>query len=74
MKLDYDPTRKLESKVQRTLRKIKSKLPESIYKNFYPIGSVPGKFYGNVKIHKLSSNDGNDLPLRPIVSNIGTAT
>ena len=27
MKLDYDPTSKLESKVQRTLRKMKSKLP-----------------------------------------------
>ena len=31
-KLDYDPTSKLESRVQRTLRKIKSKLPENVYK------------------------------------------
>ena len=74
MKSDYDPTSKLESYVQRTLRKIKLKLPESLYKNFYPTGSAPGKFYGNAKIHKLSSNDVNDLPLRPIVPNIGTAT
>ena len=74
MKLDYDPTSKLESKVQRTLHKIKSKLPENIYKKVYPTGSALGKFYGNAKIHKLSSNDVNDLPLRPIVSNIGTAT
>ena len=74
MKLDQDPTSKLESKVQRILRKIKSKLPENIYKKLYPTGSAPGKFYGNAKIHKLSSNDVDDLPLRPIVSNIGTAT
>ena len=45
MKLDYDPTSKLESRVQRTLRKMKSKLPENIYKNFYPTGSAPGKLY-----------------------------
>ena len=31
-KLDYDPKSKLESKVQQTLRKIKSKLPEKVYK------------------------------------------
>ena len=31
-KLDYDPTSKLECRVQRTLRKIKSKLPENVYK------------------------------------------
>ena len=31
-KLDYDPTRTLESKVQRTLRKIKLKLLENVYK------------------------------------------
>ena len=53
MKLDYDPTSKLENKVQRTLRKIKLKLPENIHKKLYPTGSAPGKFYGNAKIHKL---------------------
>ena len=49
MKLDYDPTSKLESKVQITLRKIKSKLLENIYKKLFPAGSAPGKFYGNVR-------------------------
>ena len=34
-KLGYDSTSKLESKVQRTLRKIKSKLPENVYKKLY---------------------------------------
>ena len=74
MKLDRDPTSKLESKVQRILRKIKSKLSENIYKKLYPTGSAQDKFYRNAEIHKLSSNDLDGLPLRPIVSNIGIAT
>ena len=41
-KLDCDPTNKLESKVQRILRKIKSKLPENVYKKLYPRGFYPG--------------------------------
>ena len=54
---------------------MKLKLPSSIYSKIYPTGSVPGKFYGTAKFHKLSPNDTiNELPLRPIVSNIGTAT
>ena len=73
-KLDYGPTSKLESKVQRTLRKIKSKLHENVYKKLYPTGSYPGKFYGNAKVHKLSTNNVDDLTLRPIVCNIATAT
>ena len=73
-KLDYDPTSKLESKVQRTLRKTNSELPEKVYKKLYSTGSCPGKFYGNAKVYKLSTNNVDDLTLRPIVSNIGTAT
>ena len=73
-KLDSDPTSKLESKIQRTLRKIKSKLPEKVYRKLYPTGSCPGKFYGNAKVHKLLTNNVDDLPLRPIISNIGIAT
>ena len=49
-KLDYDPTSKLESKVQQTLKKIKSKLPENVYKKLYPGGSYPGKLYENSKV------------------------
>ena len=37
----------MESKVQRTLRKIKSKFTEQEYKK------CPGKFYGTVKIKKI---------------------
>ena len=73
-KLDNVPTSKLESKIQRTLRKIKSKLPEKVCRKLYPTGSCPGKFYGNAKVHKLLTNNVDDLPLRPIISNIGTAT
>ena len=73
-KLDYHPTSKLESKVQRALKKIKSNLPENVYKRLCPTGSYPGKFYGNAKAHKQSNNNLDDLTLRPIVSNIGTTT
>ena len=59
-KLDNDPTSKRESKVQRTLRKIKLKLPEKVYRKLYPTGSCPGKFYGNAKVHKLLTNIADD--------------
>ena len=44
--LNNDPTKTLESKVQRTLRKLKSKFTEQEYKKLYPTGSCPWKFYG----------------------------
>ena len=41
----------------------------------YPTGSAPSKFYGTVKKHKIPVNGTiNDLLLRPIISNIGTAS
>ena len=66
-------TKSTEQKVQRTLRKMKSKLTN--YEKLYPTGSNPGLFYGLAKIHKVPK-DGTikDLPLRPMISNIGTAT
>ena len=64
-----------ERKVQNLLRKIKSKLPDNTYQELYPTGSRPGQFYGLAKIHKLKENERIDeIPLRPIISNIGTAT
>ena len=75
MKLNTDPTKTTEGKIQRTIRKIKSKLSSQQYYKLYPTGSCPGKFYGTAKIHKLTNNSTIDeLPIRPIVSNIGTAT
>ena len=74
-KLDNDPTKKTEGKIQRMLRRIKSKLSEHEYKVLYPSGSSPGKFYGTAKIHKVPRNGNIDqLPIRPIVSNLNTAT
>ena len=40
----------------------------------YPTASASGKFYGTAKKYKIPVNGSiNDLPLRPIISNIGTA-
>ena len=66
--LTNDHTKTLESKVQR----IKSKFTEQEYKKLYPMVL---KFYGTAKIHKIPVNENiDDLPIRPIVSNINTVT
>ena len=73
--VDSDPTKTLESKVQRSLRKLKSKLSPYEYKKLYPTGSSTGKFSGTAKLHKLPANGKiDDLPMRHIVSNISTDT
>ena len=51
-KLDRDPTKPIERRIQRAVRKIKSHLSNQEYIRIYPTGSAPGKFYGtqrNVK-------------------------
>ena len=59
----------------RTLRKIKQHLDENEYKRMYPTGSRPGLFYTTAKVQKLQSGEGlNELTMRPIISNVGTAT
>ena len=74
-KLSNDPTTTTERKTQNLLRKIKKNLSTKLYKKLYPTGSRPGQFYGLAKIHKLKDGQGIEhLPLRPIISNIGTAT
>ena len=42
----------------------------------YPTASRPGPFFGTAKLHKLQEGctNGEQLPVRPIISNIGTAT
>ena len=71
--IDHDPTAYIEGKAQRTLRKIKNKLPSFVYSNIYPTGSSPGKFYGTAKLHKVSNNSTVEhLPLRAVISNIRT--
>ena len=75
IKITGDPTKRIECKIQRCVRKIKNKISKKEYLQLYPTGSSPSKFYGTAKIHKLP-NGGNitELPLRLIVSNIGTAS
>ena len=45
-------------------------MPQNVYSKLYPSGSCQDKFYGTAKMHKLSTNRGNDFPLHPIISNI----
>ena len=73
--LDISPTAANEHKIQRVLRKIKSKLTQQEYNRLYPTGSNADKFYGSAKLHKLPTfGTVYQLPLRPIISNIGTAS
>ena len=53
-KLDRDPTKPIDAKIQRAVRKIKSCLSNQEYMRTYPTGSAPGIFYGTVKKHKDS--------------------
>jgi len=61
-----DPTDSTEWKT--TLLFKKSTLTEDTCKQLHPAGSRPPRLYGLPKIHK------ERVPLRPIVSNIGTPT
>ena len=75
-KLNSNPTKSFQSKVQRTLNSMKNKFDKNVYKKLYPSSSQPGLFFGLAKIHKMQLNDKNvdNLPIRPVISNIGTAT
>ena len=70
--LHKDPTHIREGKLQRFLRKLRSKgqLDETTYRNIYPTGSQPARFYGLPKLHK-KRKAGDPPPLKPIVSSIG---
>ena len=62
------PSRK--NKLINILRNIKAEggLKEEVYRRLYPIGAGSPKFYGLPKIHK------SGIPVRPIISSIGTVT
>ena len=66
--IQNDPTNKLKSKLINILRRTKAAtgLQENIYRKMYPTGASPPRFYGLPKIHK------KNIPLRPIVSSIGS--
>ena len=45
------------------------------YRQLYPTGSNPGRFYGTAKLQRLPPNGTiEEFPIRPIVSNIGTTS
>ena len=72
-----DKTKSAEEAVQRILLKNKTAIGEEMYTKIYPSGSNPGTFYGTAKVHKVKPEEQDKiekLPLRPIISNIGTAT
>ena len=75
IQLDHHPTKAIEGKIQRSIRKIKSNSTKQEYSKLYPTGSSPGKFYGTAKRHKLKKvGSVNNFPLRLIISNVGTAS
>ena len=69
-KIAEDPTPKQKNKLISILSNIKAEggLKEEVYKRLYPTGAGSPKFYGLPKIHK------SGIPLRPIISSIGTVT
>ena len=68
--IQSDPTYKLKNKLINILKTIKvvTGLQENIYRRMYPTGASSPKFYGLPKIHK------KNVPLRPVVSSIGSVT
>ena len=64
-----EPTTKYKNKLVNLLKAIKTEgvIDEALYRRLYPKGAGSSKFYGLPKTHK------EGIPLRPIVSSIGTA-
>ncbi|XP_068720552.1 uncharacterized protein [Montipora capricornis] len=63
-----DPTRAIKNKLIQTLKEWRKekRIPNYLYNQLYPTAENVPKFYGLPKIHK------KDVPLRPIVSSIGS--
>ena len=68
--LTSDPTTKHKNKLIALLISIKAEdgMNDSLYKKLYPTGASSPKFYGLPKVHK------EGIPLRPIVSSIGSVS
>ena len=62
--VDSDPTKTVESKVQRTMRKLKSTISPYEYKKLYPTGSSPGKFQENFDIILRRIYDHKELEIQ----------
>ena len=69
-KLAEDSTTKQKNKLISILRNIKAEggLKEEVYKRLYPTGA------GSPKFNRLSKIPKAVIPLRPIISSIGTVT
>ena len=67
-KLISDPTRAIKNNLIQTLKEWRKdeRIPNYLYNQLYPTAENVPKFYGLPKIHK------KDVPLRPIVSSIGS--
>ena len=68
--LSTDPTNRHKNKLISLLKSIKAEggISETTYRKLYPTGATKPKYYGLPKVHK------KDIPLRPIVSSIGSVT
>ena len=68
--LKTDPTNKYKNKLIALLKNIKAEggMDDNTYKRLYPTGAVPPKYYGLPKVHK------SGMPLRPIISSVGSVT
>ena len=69
-KLRGDPTATQENRLSRKLKGLEKngEITSALYNKLRPTGSQPPRIYGLPKIHKP------DIPLRPIVSCIGSPT
>ena len=65
-----DPTTKLKNRLINILKMMKAEgnIDENTYRKVYPTGASAPNFYGLPKFHK------EDVPIRPIVSSIGSVT
>ena len=68
--LKTDPTNKYKNKLIVLLKTIKAEggIDDITYKRMYSTGAVPPKYYGLPKVHKPG------MPLRPIISSVGSVT
>ena len=68
--LQSDPTNNYNNKLISLLKSINAEggMDDNTYRRLYPTGAGPPKYYGLPKVHKPG------MPLRPIISSIGSVT
>ena len=68
--LTTDPTTKHKNKLISLLKSImaEGEINDNTYKRLYPTGAGTSKYYGLSKVHK------KEIPLRPIISSVGSVT